>query len=459
MGCASCGTKNGSPSGCGNKGHCLTGGCNKMNTYDWFSVWQVTDSEPFDIVEISFKKGARKGFYRNRQPYQWSTGDYVAVDSGNGYDVGRISLSGEMVRLQMKKKHVQEDHVIHELLRLASPRDMERHDESVIRQKSILTRARAIVRSHDIDMKLGDVELQADLRKATFYYTADGRVDFRELVRSFAREFNVKVEMRQIGSRQESARIGGIGSCGRELCCSTWLSDFKTVPTSAARYQNLAINQVKLSGQCGRLKCCLNYELDTYIDALKTFPLKIQTLKTKSATASFIKADIFKDVMHYSYKTEHGRYMVIAIDKDRVREISELNKAGEFPDAFITEEDLDLEQEMDFADVTGAVELKEEVKRRKKRRNRNSNNRNNKRNQSNKSDNKTGRDNRSKSSKESSDKTSNKSGNNPPKRQSKNSDDKASSDRKPRNNRNKRRRPPKSRGSNQSDNSPKTPNE
>ncbi len=372
MGCAACGSKNGSPEGCGNKGHCLTGGCNKMNTYDWFNVWQVTDSEPFDIVEISFKNGARKGFFRNRQPYHWSTSDYVAVDTGNGYDVGRISLSGEMVRLQMKKKRVNEDHVINEVIRLASPRDMDRIKEARGKEKSIITRGRAIVRTHDLEMKLGDVEVQADLRKATFYYTADGRIDFRELVRSFAREFNVKVEMRQIGSRQESARIGGIGSCGRELCCSTWLSDFKSVPTSAARYQNLAINQVKLSGQCGRLKCCLNYELDTYIDALKSFPMKIQSLKTKSSEANFIKADIFKDVMHYSYRTEHGRFMVIAIDKDRVREIAEMNKNGEYPDAFITEEDLALDEEMDFADVTGDFELKEEVKRKRSRRRRGS---------------------------------------------------------------------------------------
>lgn len=339
-----------------------------MNTYDWFSVWQVTDSEPFDIVEVSFKNGANKDFFRNRQPYQWSTGDFITVDTGNGYDVGQISLSGEMVRLQMKKKKVKEDQVIHDVIRLASARDLERMRSARKREKEVLIRSRAIIASFGLEMKLGDVEFQADLRKATFYYTADGRVDFRELVRALAREFNIKVEMRQIGSRQESARIGGIGSCGRELCCSTWLSDFKSVPTSAARYQNLAINQVKLSGQCGRLKCCLNYELDTYIDALKTFPMKVSVIKTRSSQANFIKADIFKDVMYYSQRSEHGRVMIIAIDKDRVREIAEMNKKGEYPETFITEEDLDLEQEMDFADVTGAIELKEEVKRRKKRR-------------------------------------------------------------------------------------------
>ncbi len=377
MGCAACSSKNGSPAGCGNKGHCLNGGCNKMNTYDWFSVWQVTDSEPYDVVEVSFKRGARKGFFRNRQPHRWQTGDFVAVDSGNGYDVGQISLSGELVRLQMKKKRIKEDQVIHDVIRLASPRDLERLQEARQREKKNLTRARAIVQTHGLDMKMGDLEYQADLRKATFYYTADGRIDFRELVRSLAREFNVKVEMRQIGSRQESARIGGIGSCGRELCCSTWLSEFKSVPTSAARYQNLAINQVKLSGQCGRLKCCLNYELDTYMDALKTFPMKAQSLKTISAEATLIKADIFKDVMHYSYKTEFGRYMVISINKDRVREIADMNRRGEYPETFITEEELDIDQEMDFADVTGVIELKEEKKRRKKKKRNNRNRANN----------------------------------------------------------------------------------
>ena len=380
MGCAACSSQNGSPAGCGNKGQCLNGGCNKMNTYDWFSVWQVTDSEPFDVVEVSFKQGARKGFFRTRNPYQWITGDYVAVDTGNGFDVGRISLSGELVRLQMKKKRVREDNVIHDVLRLASTRDMERLQEARKKEKINLVRARAIVHTHGLEMKLGDLEYQADLRKATFYYTADGRVDFRELVRSFAREFNIKVEMRQIGSRQESARIGGIGSCGRELCCSTWLSEFKSVPTSAARYQNLAINQVKLSGQCGRLKCCLNYELDTYMDALRHFPMKVQTLKTVSSEATLIKADIFKDVMHYSYRTEHGRYIVISIDKERVREIAEMNNRGEFPDTFITQEELDIEQEMDFADVTGAIELKEEIRRKKKKRNNRARNRNRNRN-------------------------------------------------------------------------------
>lgn len=345
-----------------------------MNTYDWFSAWQMSDSEPFDIVEISFKNGSRKEFYRNPKPHHWTTKDYVAVDTGSGFDVGQITLSGEMVRLQMKKKRVRSKQVNKDILRQASQRDMERMVEAREKEKLTLTRARAIIHSLLISMKLGDVEYQADLRKATFYYTADGRIDFRELVRSLAKEFNIKVEMRQIGARQESARLGGIGSCGRELCCSTWLSDFQSVQTTAARYQNLAINQVKLSGQCGRLKCCLNYELDTYIDALDQFPMKATKIKTQIATAHLVKADIFKNVMYYSYLTEYGRNTIIAIDKDRVAEIYEMNRNKEIPDVFITEEDIALQEEIDFADVTGVIELKEEVK--KRRRNRKKKNRN-----------------------------------------------------------------------------------
>ena len=298
MGCASCGRgENGTPSGCGNKGHCLNGSCNKLNTYDWLSAWQVTDAKPYDIVEVSFKHGSRKVFYRNPKPHHWTTKDYVAVDCGHGYDVGQISLSGELVRLQMKKKRVKDSHVVNDILRPASERDLERLNEARQLEQKALSRSRALIRTIGVPMKLGDIEYQADLKKATFYYTANGRVDFRELVRALAREFNIKVEMRQIGARQESARIGGLGSCGRELCCSTWLGDFKSVQTSAARYQNLAINQVKLSGQCGRLKCCLNYELDTYVDALASFPMKANKIKTKDYTAHQVKADIFKG--HY----------------------------------------------------------------------------------------------------------------------------------------------------------------
>lgn len=233
-----------------------------------------------------------------------------------------------------------------------------------------MVRARIIARTLDLDMKISDVEFQGDKRKATFYYIAEGRVDFRELVRHYAKEFKIKIEMRQIGSRQESARIGGLGSCGRELCCSTWLSDFKSVSTTAARYQNISINQTKLSGQCGRLKCCLNYELETYMKALESFPKKAERLKTKRGDVSFIKMDIFKGLMYYGYNDPKLRGKVTALTKERVAEIKAMNKKGEAPDDLVayvsSEEQIEV---TDFeSDVTGVVTLPDEKRRRNKRR-------------------------------------------------------------------------------------------
>ena len=321
MGCSSCSSgKNGTPSGCGNKGHCLNGSCNKMNTYDWITDLDIHDPSAYKMVEVSFKKGARKDFFKNTSSAV--TGDMVVVESSSGYDVGRISLSGELVRAQMKKKRVNEDRVSHSVLRIANTRDLEKLEEARSLEHQTLVKARVIARTLGLEMKVGDIEFQGDKRKATFYYTAEGRVDFRELVRSYAKEFKIKVEMRQIGARQESSRIGGIGSCGRELCCSTWLSDFKSVSTTAARYQNISINQSKLSGQCGRLKCCLNYELDTYMDALSTFPKKAQTLRSKKGKAVLIKMNIFKGLMYYSYVDTPVRGPIMALDKEDVKRLA-----------------------------------------------------------------------------------------------------------------------------------------
>ena len=374
MGCAGCSiSDDGTPKGCGSNGHCSTGRCNKMNTYDWLSNLDLYDPTEYQMVEVSFKNGARKDFYKTNPRVETITGDLVVLEAGNGYDIGRISLSGELVRLQMKKKKFSEDRVAHKVLRLANKRDIERLEEARSREQSAMVRARAIARTMGLEMKIGDVEFQGDNRKATFYYTADGRVDFRELVRAYATEFRVKIEMRQIGSRQESARIGGLGPCGRELCCSTWLSDFKSVSTSAARYQNLAINQTKLSGQCGRLKCCLNYELDSYLDALETFPKKADRLKTSTHTYELIKTDIFKGLMYYMQILERGRGPIVAIDKERVTEIVKLNKNKEYPDELgastyaTIAPDVD---DLDFEDVTGQIELpskKRSKNRRKKR--------------------------------------------------------------------------------------------
>ncbi len=363
-----------------------------MNTYDWLSNMDIDDAEQFDIVEVSFKNGARKGFYRQHEFVRTVTGDWVVVETGTGFDIGKISLSGELVRLQMKKKRVNEESVMHSILRRANERDLERLQEGRDMEMETMVRARAIARTLGLEMKIGDVEYQGDLRKATFYYTADGRVDFRELIRHYAREFRVKIEMRQIGARQESARIGGIGSCGRELCCSTWLTDFKSVSTSAARYQNLAINQAKLSGQCGRLKCCLNYELDTYLDALENFPEKAEKLDTQAGKAVLIKTDIFKGLMYYAMEQDRGRGKIYALNLEKVKEIKALNEKGEKPAdlgptiamlAVMDEDGAD----MDFEDVTGAIELPEEKrkkKRKKKRKNRGPRNKSNQQSSGNK---------------------------------------------------------------------------
>ncbi|WP_020536424.1 PSP1 domain-containing protein [Lewinella cohaerens] len=384
MGCTGCsvGIENGTPSGCGSKGNCDTGGCNRMNTFDWLTQMDISDVDQFGTVEVSFKNGSRKSFFHLPSHLHLHTGDMVVVEAKNGYDIGRISLSGELVRLQMKKKKVKEDSVIPAVIRQANERDLERLEEARRQEKPSLIQARAISRSLGLDMKIGDVEFQGDKRKATFFYTANGRVDFRELIRHFAREFRVKIEMRQIGARQESARIGGLGSCGRELCCSTWLTDFKSVSTAAARYQNLAINQAKLSGQCGRLKCCLNYELDTYMEAVQAFPKKADKLQTESGAAVLVKTDIFKQLMFYAYTEGRNRGKLYALKIEQVAEIQALNKKGEKPIdlgllamAAIDEED----QEPDYEDVTGFIELPPEQRKKKSRnKRRKSSNRGNK---------------------------------------------------------------------------------
>lgn len=365
------GSQNGTPKGC-QSGGCASGGCNRLNTFDWLSTYDVVDTDPFEVVEVSFKNGARKTFFRNPDYYRPTTGDMVVVETGNGYDVGRVTLSGELVRLQLRKKKVDEESVMHTVVRKANSRDLERLQEARDLEHSTMTRARAIARTLGLEMKIGDVEYQGDKRKATFYYTADGRVDFRELIRHYAKEFRVKIEMRQIGARQESARIGGIGSCGRELCCSTWLTDFRSVSTAAARYQNLAINQAKLSGQCGRLKCCLNYELDTYLEALEYFPENVDKLETAAGKAVLIKTDIFKKIMYYAYDHDHGRGKIYALMVQQVKEIKAMNAKGEKP-ADLGGMQAQIETpatEMDYEDVTGVIELPEEEKRRRKKKKR-----------------------------------------------------------------------------------------
>lgn len=372
MGCQACGSgpnPDGSPRGCGSKGSCGTGSCNRLSTYDWLSHLGLDDSRPTHYVEVSFKDGCSKDFFRLQPGFQVYTGDNVAVETESGYDVGRVTLSGELVRLQMRKKKVQEKHVHHNVLRIANLRDLERMVEARSKEKEALVKTRAIARTADVDMKVSDVEFQGDGRKMTVYYTAEKRVDFRELIRQLAHAFRTKIEMRQIGARQEAGRLGGLGSCGRELCCSTWLTDFQSVNTSAARYQNIAINQTKLSGQCGRLKCCLNYELDTYMEALEAFPKKADKIKTAAGLGILIKTDIFKQLMYYTYKENRGALYPIPVAK--VNELLEMTKAGKVINDLkyfqITE---DVEKQPTYDDVIGAVELPNEKKRAKKRKSR-----------------------------------------------------------------------------------------
>ncbi len=333
-----------------------------MNVHDWLLNLPFSDPESnCKVIEVTFKQGSRKEFYRNTTLQYFEKGDYVTVEGVSGFDVGEVSLTGELVRLQMKKKGVDEfSPDMKKILRRSSERDIETFHISKSREKEILARSRAIARQLNVQMKLSEVEIQADGKKGTFFYTADDRVDFRELIKVYASDFKVKVEMRQIGIRQEAAKVGGIGSCGRELCCSTWLNEFKSVNTTAARYQNLSINQTKLSGQCGRLKCCLNYELDTYLDALQQFPDYAETLDTAMGTAHLIKKDIFKNLMWYVLPNNTKHYPLTI---QRVKEIKRLNREGQKVDELQAIEIVSSKQREEnepaaFVDLVGQISLK-----------------------------------------------------------------------------------------------------
>lgn len=370
MGCSGCDTAGGKVAGCKSNGGCSSGGCNRMNVHDWLANFPFADAESAcRVIEVSFNNGSRKDFFKNTTVHLFEKGDLISVEGVSGFDVGTVSLTGEVVRLQLKKKGIKEnDAEMKKVLRRATDRDLEVMQQNKAREKEALIRTRAITKQLNLNMKMSEVEMQADGRKATFFYIADDRVDFRELIKVLAKEFHVKVEMRQIGARQEAGKVGGIGSCGRELCCSTWLSDFKSVNTTAARYQNLSINQSKLSGQCGRLKCCLNYELDTYLDALQFFPDNADTLKVSKGIAFLIKKDIFKNLLWYTLPDSNKQYPLTI---DRVKKIQQLNAQGVVPDEL---EAVDVtatkprEVEPEFVDVVGQISLRslEKTERRRK---------------------------------------------------------------------------------------------
>ncbi len=383
MGCSGCSTgrgcstaSNGLPGGCKNNGSCGAGGCNKLNVFDWLANMELPGGQSvFDCVEIRFKN-SRKEFFKNINNLQLNVGDVVAVEASPGHDIGVISISGELVRLQMKKRNINStSEEIKKVYRKAKPGDIEKWQEAQGLEQATMYRARTIAVKLKLQMKISDVEYQGDRTKAIFYYTADERVDFRELIKVLADEFKVRIEMKQIGARQEASRLGGIGSCGRELCCSTWLTDFRSVSTSAARYQQLSLNPLKLAGQCGKLKCCLNYELDSYMDALKDFPeVNNVKLETSRGRAFHQKTDIFRRMMFFSYTNEPDNFIPLSVD--RVKEVIEMNKNGEKP------EDLSIkvavpkvvEKAPDYENVVGQDSLtrfdqKKKVKFKNKKRN------------------------------------------------------------------------------------------
>lgn len=363
MGCGGCSSGRGCSTATSGKktedgsgASCSSGGCNKMNVFDWLADMALPPGQkPFDVVEVRFKNN-RKEFFRNVNELPLAMGDVVAVESSPGHDIGTVSLSGELVRSQLKRRNIQaNDPAIKKVYRKAKQTDIDKWMESQAQEKPTLVKSREIALRLGLQMKIGDVEYQGDKTKAIFYYTADDRVDFRELIKVMAEEFRVRIEMRQIGARQEAARLGGIGACGRELCCSTWLTDFRSVTTSAARYQQLSLNPLKLAGQCGKLKCCLNYELDSYLDALKDFP-EATDIETVRGKARHQKTDIFKGLMYYTFADEPDQF--IAVPNFRAKELIEMNKRGEKPEILVEKVKEKVEVKApDFENVVGQDSL------------------------------------------------------------------------------------------------------
>ena len=373
MACGSCGTgEDGKPRGCKSNGSCTSGGCEKLSVFDWLSNMTLPGNEtPFNIYEVRFKNG-RKHFFKNTEKLSISMGDVVAVEGSPGHDIGVVSLGGELVKVQMKKRKISIDsEEIKKIYRKASQRDIEIWEKARNRELETQKRGREILGRLGLKMKLSDVEFQGDGNKATFYYTAEARVDFRQLIKDLAGAFSIRVEMKQVGARQEAARLGGVGSCGRELCCSTWLTDFRKVTTSAARYQQLSLNPLKLAGQCGKLKCCLNFELDSYLDALNAFPKQEKILKTESGDAEFVKMDIFKKLLWYTYKENRSKWYKLSLEQ--VQEIIDLNNKNEVSIPLEDyESDIEEVVAVDFENVVGQDSLTRfDTPKKNRRRNRN----------------------------------------------------------------------------------------
>ena len=315
---------------------CLRGlcarGCGRsnrpLNTYDYLADMPGND-EWTDLVEVQFKN-TRKGYFHNENHLPLVIGDMVAVEASPGHDIGVVTLTGQLVPLQMKKANLKPGTEIRRIYRKARPVDLEKYEEAKAREQDTMIRSRQIAKDLELNMKIGDVEYQGDGNKAIFYYIADARVDFRKLIKVLAEEFHVRIEMKQIGARQEAGRIGGFGPCGRELCCATWMKNFNSVSTAAARFQDISPNPQKLAGQCAKLKCCLNYEADAYVEAFRQLPPRDVQLETADATYFYFKADILAQQVTYSTDKRLAANLV-TISVQRAHQIIELNKAGERP--------------------------------------------------------------------------------------------------------------------------------
>ncbi len=358
MSCATCANNsNGSlAKGCKNNGNCSTQGCNKLEVFDWLAnMEQPQGVRLFEGVEVRFKNG-RKGYYRNQDNLPVNVGDNVVVEVSPGHDVGIVSLTGELVKIQMQKRKIKgPTRDLKKIYRKATPADIDKWIAARGLEFETMHRARTMAIDLGLEMKISDVEYQGDRTKATFYYTADGRVDFRQLIKVMADAFKIRVEMRQIGARQESGRLGGVGSCGRELCCSTWLTDFRSVSTGSARYQQLSLNPQKLAGQCGKLKCCLNYELDSYLEAFKKFPKQDVKLQLKGGYAYHIKTDVFRQMMWFQSKMKDEEFPgpIVGLELDRIWEIIKMNENGDRPKSlkdFQVEEEIVEEPDYDNVD-------------------------------------------------------------------------------------------------------------
>ncbi|GAB1345809.1 regulatory iron-sulfur-containing complex subunit RicT [Cloacibacterium normanense] len=317
----SCATK--SATGCENVNTC--GNSYKLSVFDWLSTIQAPKQNKCNFVEVRFKND-RKCYFNNVNQLPLHIGSVVTVESNPGHDIGVVSLTGELVKIQMKKKHFSEDAAL-KIYRVATQKDVEIWQDARKKEDQTKIQARKIAKNLGLEMKITDVEYQGDGSKATFYYTAEGRVDFRQLIKEYASSFKTKIDMKQIGYRQESAKVGGIGSCGRELCCSTWLTDFRSVNTNAARYQQLSINPLKLAGQCGKLKCCLNFELDSYVDALSDFPSSNTIIETEKGRAFCIKIDVFKKKMWFAYVDNSMAWY--DLDVAEVKKMMKINSKGQ----------------------------------------------------------------------------------------------------------------------------------